>query len=276
MISVVPTPLQLSRRSGLPYHELRRMIATVTSQPIHPGESLRPEIVALTEDLIHRRQAGTPLQYLEGYAEFGPVRVAVDRRGLIPRPETEQLWELAVDLNTTTPPEVIVDMGTGTGALALALSHSYPKAQVLATDICPQALELAARNLAKNSWATDRIQLLAGDLFEALPESLRGRVDLLASNPPYVASDEWNLLPAEVRAEPRRALVAGARGTEVLERLAAGARPWLKSSGMVVVEIGETQGDIVQDAFVSHGMQAEVHCDLTGRPRFVVGRPTHS
>ncbi len=274
MAGLAPTPLQLCRRSGLPYHELSRMIATVTNQPIHPGEALGPDIVARTEALIRRRQAGTPLQYLEGYAEFGPVRVAVDQRALIPRPETEQLWELAVGLSGSTPPEVIVDLGTGTGALALALSHSYPMAQVLATDVCPRALELAAHNLAENPRAAGRIQLLTGDLFEALPKGLRGGIDLLVSNPPYVASGEWRLLPAEVRAEPRRALVAGHRGTEVLERLASEVRTWLNPSGMAVVEIGDTQGNTVRDAFLSHRMQAEVHRDLAGRPRFVAARPS--
>ena len=271
--AVSPTPLQLSRRSGLPYHELIRLISTVTTDRIHPGSSLRPEIAARTQTLIRRRQAGTPLQYLEGYADFGPVTVRVDRRALIPRPETEQLWELATRL-TPASPQVIVEIGTGSGALALALSYSFPQAQVVATDICPGALELAARNIEENPWAKSRIRLWEGDLFGALPDGLRGRVDLLVSNPPYVASGEWSQLPPEVRSEPRRALVAGERGTEILARLAAEARAWLSSSGMVVVEIGETQGDVAMAAFGAHRMTASVHHDLAGRPRFVVGRPS--
>ena len=274
MISDRPTPLQLSRRSGIPYHELRRLIAAVTAERIHPGSCLRPETAARTAALVRRRQAGTPLQYLEGHAEFGPVRVEVDRRALIPRPETEQLWELAAGSATARSPEVIVDIGTGTGVLALALSHTFPEAKVVATDICPEALRLADRNVAGNPPAADRIRLLAGDLFGALPDCLRGRVDLLVSNPPYVASGEWAGLPAEVRSEPRRALVGGPRGTEILERLAAGVRPWLKPSGAAVVEMGETQGEAVVKAFESHRMEAVVHRDLAGRPRFVVARPS--
>ena len=266
-----PTPLQLSRQAGLPYHELRRLIATVTSEPVEAGAPLSPEVASRTETLIRRLEAGEPLQYLEGYVEFGPVRVAVDGRALIPRPETEQLWELVTLLVPSSLPSLIVEIGTGSGALALALAHSYPRAEVVATDICPQALELAGENLETNRWEGGRIELRQGDLFEALPTPLRGEVDILVSNPPYVAESEWSDLPREVRAEPHVALVAGPRGTEVLERLAGGASEWLSPTGTVAVEIGETQAGEVRDSFAAGGIDARVHLDLNGRPRHVWG-----
>jgi len=265
------TPLQLSFRSGLPYFEVRRLIASLTTESIHPGLPLTPDIATQTESLIRRRQAGTPLQYLEGYVEFGPVRVRVDQRVLIPRPETEQLWELVTRLIPTSLPSLIVDIGTGSGALALALAHSYPQAQVIATEICPDALQVARENVEANRWVGGRIDLLQGDLFDAMPSRLAGRVDILVSNPPYVAEEEWPGLPADVRAEPYKALVSGPRGTEVLERLATGAADWLQPLGTVLVEIGETQACRVKDLFGAADIDARIHSDLTGRPRFVWG-----
>ena len=247
------------------------MIATVTADPVPPGVPLSPEVAARAEALIRRLEAGEPLQYLEGYVEFGPVRVAVDDRALIPRPETEQLWELITLLVPFSLPSVIVEIGTGSGALALALAHSYPRAEVVATDICPKALELAQENIEANRWEGGRIELREGDLFEALPSSLRSEVDILVSNPPYVAESEWGDLPSEVRAEPYRALVAGPRGTEILERLAVGVSEWLSPTGTVAVEIGETQAAVVQEALVDGGIDSRVHLDLNGRPRHVWG-----
>ncbi len=272
MAPVALSPLQISRRSRLPYHEVQRLIATLTSERVYPGLPLPPGIAAAAEPLIRKRQAGIPLQYLEGHIDFGPLRLATDQRALIPRPETEQLWELATKTARALPPEVIVDIGTGSGVLALALSHSFSTARVVATDISTGALELAHHNVLANRWARDRIGFREGDLFEALEPSLLGKVDLLVSNPPYVAEGEWPHLPAEVRAEPYQALVAGPRGTEVLERLAAEAPPWLSPTGIMIAEMGETQAEVVARAFRAGGMNARIHHDLTDRPRFVVGR----
>ena len=271
MASVFPTPLQLTRRNRLPYHEVRRLIATVTTDTIHPAAPLRPEVAGRTASLIRMRQAGVPLQYLEGDVEFGPVRLAVDQRALIPRPETEQLWELITRLVPVSRPSVIVDLGTGSGALALALAHSYPQARVVATDISAKALELARENVRANRWVGDRVELREGDLFEALPSSLRGEVDVVVSNPPYVAEAEWSDLPADVRAEPYAALVAGPHGTEILQRLAGEVSEWLRPTGTVAVEIGETQAAEIRQAFGDGGIDARIHHDLAGRPRFVWG-----
>jgi len=276
MVSLAPSPLQISRRSRLPYHEVRRLIETLTDDQVEADRPLPPTIAAATETLIRKRQSGVPLQYLEGYVDFGPIRVAVDERALIPRPETEQLWELVTRLVPASVPSVIADIGTGSGALALALAHTYPRSRVVATELCPEALELARENVRANRWVADRIELREGDLFDAMPGSLRGEVDIVVSNPPYVAESEWPGLPAEVRAEPYPALVAGPRGTEILERLAAEVCDWLRPSGTVAVEVGQGQAAEVLEAFMAGGVAARMHRDLAGRSRFVWGGPVGS
>jgi release factor glutamine methyltransferase len=223
--------------------------------------------------LVGRRLAGEPLQYLEGRLPFGPVELSVDRRALIPRPETEQLWELAVGLlGQAGPGTPLVDVGTGCGALALALKQAFPTAPVYATDMSPAALDLARENAAACGLG---VSFLEGDLLAPLPASLRGRVEMIVSNPPYVAASEWEALPDEIRLhEPRLALVAGPEGTEVLARLAAEAYWWLGVGGWVVCEIGEAQGEAALGLFSSY--DCEVRRDLAGRPRFLVARKGQS
>lgn len=235
----------------LPTHELRRLTAVATDE----GD---------LERLIRRRIDGEPLQYLEGTAAFGPYELMVDERVLIPRPETEQLWELAT--RAVTNPAVIVDLCTGSGALAIALSGSFPRARVVATDISRDALAVAQENASRTGCD---VELRAGDLFEAVPAELEGVVDLLVSNPPYVSEAEYRHVPPDVRREPRGALVAGPSGLEVLERIAGGLARWMRPGGSFVIEIAETQGGAARELFAAFG--ATVRRDLTGRDRFVTG-----
>jgi release factor glutamine methyltransferase len=161
-----------------------------------------------------------------------------------------------------------VDLGTGTGALALALKHRFPSAPVYAVDLSEAALELAAENADRNGL---EIVLLHGDLFAALPDRLRGRVEMIVSNPPYVSEAEYASLPEEIREhEPREALVAGPAGTEVLARIAEEAYRWLGIGGWVLCEIGETQREAALELFGA--FEREVRPDLAGRPRFLVAR----
>ncbi|NNC90870.1 MAG: peptide chain release factor N(5)-glutamine methyltransferase [Acidimicrobiia bacterium] len=253
--------------TGLPGHEARRLLQLVTgldAAAVGMLERLEPDQAVRFNALVERRLGGEPLQYIEGTVQFGPVEVAVDRRALIPRPETEVLWERAVAaLSTADENTVIVDMGTGSGALALALKNAFPVARVYATDIDPGAVELARSNVADAG-----VTVFAGDLFAALPFGMRGHVDLLISNPPYVAEDE--ALPSEVRDyEPARALFAGPRGDEVLERIAEQAFYWVKPGGWVFLEIGESQADRVMDLFAD--FQCVISEDLAGRPRILAG-----
>lgn len=253
--------------TGLPDHEARRLLQLVTgldAAGVGRLDCLDPDQELRFEELAERRLAGEPLQYLEGTVQFGPIEVAVDRRALIPRPETEVLWERAVDaLGEADETTTIVDLGTGSGALALALKHAFPEARVYATDVDLDALALARENVEKAG-----VTLLAGDLFEALPFGMRGHLDLLISNPPYVADDDP--LPGEVRDhEPARALLAGPRGDEVLARIAQQAFHWVKPGGWVFLEIGETQAERAMELFAD--FQCAIHLDLAGRPRILSG-----
>jgi len=231
--------------------------------------ALSPAEAARLEALVTRRRAGEPLQYLEDWVPFGPIEVKVDRRALIPRPETEQLWEAAVAaLGQTGPGTPLVDLGTGCGALALALKKVFPEAPVYATDLSPDALALAGENAMANGL---EVAFLQGDLFAPLPPTLRGRVELVVANPPYVSEEEWEQLPDEIRLhEPREALVAGPAGTEVLARIAEEACWWLGTGGRLLCEIGEAQGETALRLFGSY--DREVRPDLAGRPRFLVAR----
>jgi release factor glutamine methyltransferase len=232
-------------------HELRRLEAVAG-------------VNGTIEDLIKRRLDGEPLQYIEGTAQFGSLELVVDERVLIPRPETETLFEIASRI--VRLPEVIVDLCTGSGALALALKQRFPAAAVFATDISADAIEVAAENMARTD---NSIYLAIGDLFDPLPTSLIGEVDLIVANPPYVSESEFASLPDDVKREPRVALVSGQSGLEIIERIGASASQWLRPGGVVVCEIGEKQGIAAASSFP--GIPVVIRRDLNGRDRFVLG-----
>jgi release factor glutamine methyltransferase len=257
---------------GLPRHEVDRLARVVTggrSVRFDPS-SLDPAQAERLGGLLERRLSGEPLQYIEGAVDFGQIEVVTDRRALIPRPETEQLLEQAVmALGEAGPGTVIVDLCTGSGALALGLKSRFPAAQVHATDISEEALSLAAENSSRLGFD---VALHHGDLFEALPADLRERIDLLVTNPPYVAEDEWSDLPVEIRDnEPRAALVAGQSGFEVIDRIALDAPWWLGVGGWLFCEIGETQGEAAVGAFGAW-LDVDLRRDLAGRDRILVAR----
>lgn len=234
----------------IPDHEMSRL------------ESLAGSETQL-EDLIARRLAGEPLQYIEGTAAFGPLELVVDERVLIPRPETEGLYELATRLVRT--PEVIVDLCTGSGALGLALKSFFPGASVFATDISAAAIEVAAFNRHRTG---HHVFLAEGNLFDPLPTAILGTVDLIVANPPYVADVDFSGLPRDVQREPRIALVSGPTGLEVIQQIGASAATWLRPGGVVICEIGERQGVSASSSF--RDLPAVVRQDLTGRDRYVV------
>lgn len=235
---------------NLPPHELTRLEAI--ADPTQP-----------LEDLVARRLGGEPLQYIEGSAAFGPLDLIVDERVLVPRPETEGLFEIAAKM--VRNPEVIVDLCTGSGALALALKKEFPHAAVFATDVSEEAIDVAFQNRHRNRLD---IYLAQGDLFDPLPAAILGEVDLLVANPPYVAEPEFNKLPDDVKNEPRLALVSGPTGLEVIERIGASAAQWLRPGGVLVCEIGETHGVAAASSFPD--LPTVVRKDLAGRDRYVV------
>lgn len=252
-------------------HELQRLRTHVTGRDVaslalDPPTASEEREIAL---LASRRLEGEPLQYIEGSVQFGPIEIGVDRRALIPRPETERVWEEAVaSLRQAGPGTMIVDLGTGSGVLALALKHSFPEAQVYGIDVSEDALTLATENAARTGLD---VAFLRGDLFGPLPKRLMGRVDLIVSNPPYVSEADFADLPADVRDhEPRVSLVAGPSGTETLERIADEGFWWVGIGGWVICEIGDTQGEAALETFVA--FDREVRADLAGRDRILVAR----
>ena len=179
----------LAADAELPEHETVRLLEAATGRDrsglIREPDLDRSEAARFVE-LVARRRAGEPLQYLEGSVQFGPVAVAVDPRVLIPRPETEQLWELVTTRLAATPPRLIIDLGTGSGNLAIALAHSFPAAEVHAVDVSEDALAVAAANVAAGG---ARVMLHRGDLFGAVPPSNSTRRRETALEVPRLTSE---------------------------------------------------------------------------------------
>ena len=257
--------------SGIPVYEAVRLLGVVTGatrSALVGGMSIDQGQSARFRRLVDRRLSGEPLQYLEGTAPFGPLELVVDRRVLIPRPETEQLWERALELLPRRPCTV-VDLGTGSGCLALGIKFRRPDIRVIATDISSDAIEVARHNACL---LVLDVEFHHGDRLAALVPSLRGRVEMIVTNPPYVAESEWAGLPSEIRDhEPRVALVMG-DGLEMYRYLAFAAAPWLAPTGMLMSEIGDRQGQAVRRLFGEAGWRATIARDLTGRDRFLMAR----
>ena len=244
-----------------------------------------------------RRAAGEPLQYVLGTWPFRSVEVQVDRRVLIPRPETEQVVEVALaelgrvaaarrSAGNDTGSLVCVDLGTGSGVIALSLAvegevFGLPL-EVWAVDVSVDALAVARTNLeslgAHDPVAAGRVSLAAGSWFDALPGRLAGGVDLVVSNPPYVSEAEYADLEPTVRLwEPRSALVAGpgrggGGGLADIETVVSGAVGWLRRDGGLVVELAPHQADAAAAAARRAGFgHVRTARDLAGRLRMLVG-----
>jgi release factor glutamine methyltransferase len=214
-----------------------------------------------------QRCVGVPLQHLTGDQPFRRLTLVVRPGVFIPRPETEIVVDHALAAVSGVPAPVVVDVGTGTGAIGLTIKDERPDARVLAIDLSPEAVELARENAARSALDVEVVQ---GDLLEPVPANLRGSVDLVVSNPPYVEPHELAALPREVLADPVLAL---AGGIEVYERLFSQTADVLRPGGAVVVEIGESQGSRVRDAATAAGfVSVEVARDLNGRDRIVTSR----
>ncbi len=220
------------------------------------------------EVLADRRIAREPLAYIVGRREFYGLELSVSPAVLIPRQETELLVDIALELARQRSDEgiSIADVGTGSGAIAVALAVNLPAMQVYATDCSTSALAVADRNRHKHGVA-DRVCLLHGDLLTPLPQ----QVDLILSNPPYIASNLMSGLAPEVQMEPRVALDGGEDGLEVIRRLLEQAPSMLKTDGCLLTEISPEQKDAVCKMAKNRFPGAEIthHKDLLGLPRCV-------
>jgi release factor glutamine methyltransferase len=282
-------------------HEARFIVDEVSSARPDAASSgpivgpLVPEEVAVARAMAARRAAGEPLQYVFGHWPFRTLDVFVDRRVLIPRPETEQVVEVALReahclrRAATADPNgpghlVAVDVGTGSGVIALSLARELGAdvlAEVWAVDTSTDALAVAAANLdvvRRQDRSVPPVSLVRGDWLAALPPRLRGAVHLVVSNPPYVSEDEWIALDPLVRAEPRQALVSGPGsdgtvGLAGVEAVLVGSLTWLARPGAIVVELAPHQAAAAAHLAREIGYgDVRVESDLAGRDRVLVAR----
>ena len=219
---------------------------------------------ARLEALVRRRVSGEPLEQVLGWAEFCGLRIALAPGVFVPRRRTELLVEQAVAL---APPRaaVVVDLCCGSGAVAAVLGTRLDDAEVHASDVDPAAVACARRNLPRST-------VHAGDLFDALPTELLGRVDVLVANVPYVPSDAIALMPPEARDhEPRTALDGGRDGLDVARRVVAGAGDWLAPGGSLLFEVGDAQVPAATAVVAVAGLLPRVAADEETGATVVIG-----
>lgn len=226
-------------------------------------------------DMLRRYLAGEPIQYVLGRWAFRRLDLKIDRRVLIPRPETEMLVDLVKDfVEERSIPLSIVDLGTGSGAIGLALLSELPieSVHVWMTDQSPDAIYLAQANASGIGRPAVGARFAVGSWYDALDPTLKGSIDVVVSNPPYVAVDDGDLETSVVQWEPHDALFGGIDGLEALRVIIGEACEWLMPGGLLAVEMGHTQASNVSDLFVRASFgEVTVHSDVFGRDRFVTG-----
>jgi release factor glutamine methyltransferase len=244
----------LARRRMQLYLEFERPLTEAELETIRP--------------LVRRRAQREPLQYIVGETDFFGLKLKVDRRALIPRPETEQLIE-QVQAACATPPERILDLGTGSGAIALALARTFPDAAIVATDTSEDALALAREN-AELTGQSARVRFLSSHWFRGLAAG--EPFPLIVSNPPYLSSEETAETAPEVKGfEPIQALTSDDNGLADLAAIIAGAPRFLTPGGLLALETGISQHEQMLARLQAAGFaRAESRRDLTGRDRFVL------
>jgi release factor glutamine methyltransferase len=231
-------------------------------------------MVAHLDAMIARLRAGEPLQYVLGEWSFRRITLAVDRRVLIPRPETELVAEVALaKASEFGPTRVVADLGTGSGAIGLSLAHELPLdgTTVWITDADADALDVARANIAGLGRAGVNVRVARGSWFDALSDDVR--FDVIVSNPPYVATDSPDLEAIVGDWEPHAALFAGPDGLDDIRRIIAGAPDRLRAGGWLVLEIGADQGAAVAGLLAAAGFEeVAILPDLAGLDRIALGR----
>jgi len=234
----------------------------------HPEHVLDPDLLVMFQSLVLRRAAGEPLQYIAGHQGFFKLDFEVTPDVLIPRPESEAIVEVALELLPKDRPSRIADIGTGSGCLAISILHELRNARGIAIDVSPAALKIARSN-AQRHGVIDRLQLIESDLFSAVAAD--EQFNLIVSNPPYVPDDDIDSLQREVRYEPRSALAGGSDGLDVIRRLLREALPRIQTGGQMVFEFGFGQEKLLLDLLdLKRWNLMEARKDLQGIPRIMV------
>lgn len=279
-VDTAPTLDDLIRHSQLPRAEARRLLASLTGQPLtwfmaHGDDPADPDIAARFQALAERRRAGEPLAYLLGQQEFYGRPFAVSPAVLIPRADTETLVETALEQlllqrqQRRAVPLSLLELGTGSGIIAITLALEAPDTEVHAVERSPDALAVAQQNA--KALGADRIHWHTGNWWQAL--ACPRRFDLIVSNPPYIAAGDHHLQQGDLRFEPPQALAAGPDGLDDLRIIIGGAPAHLNPGGWLLLEHGYDQEAPVQALLRDAGF-ADVFTrrDLAGQPRVSGGR----
>jgi release factor glutamine methyltransferase len=239
-------------------------------------EPATERMVAQLDAMVARYRAGEPLAYVMGHWSFRTIELMVDRRVLIPRPETEMVAGRALELaRGVADQRRVVDLGTGSGAIGLSLAAELPLTgtEVWLTDYSTDAVDVARANAIGLGRAAANVRVCHGSWFDALPVDVRGEIDVVVSNPPYIADGDAEVAESVLEYEPHTALFAGDDGLDGVRTIARDARDWLRSGGWLVMEIGYQQGDAVKALLEGFGfVDVAIANDLTGRPRIAEGR----
>jgi release factor glutamine methyltransferase len=237
-------------------------------------EPATERMVGHLDAMTARLRGGEPLQYVLGEWSFRRITLAIDRRVLIPRPETELVAEVALTKAAAVgPTRLVADLGTGSGAIGLSIAHELPldSTMVWITDASTDALDVARANIAGLGPAGVNVRVAHGSWFDALPDDLV--FDVVVANPPYVADGSADLEVSVGDWEPHAALFAGPDGLDDIRRIIADAPARLRPGGWLVLEIGADQGDAVANLLSSAGfVDAEIRQDLAGLDRIALGR----
>ena len=245
------------------------------------GSGVTERAMAHLDAMLARMRTGEPLQYVLGHWAFRHLDLLVDSRVLIPRPETELVAQVAIDLVRSAAaqwpqrPILVADLGTGSGALGLSLAFELPRGlvDVWLTDVSSDALDVARANTAGLGMAGAVVQFGEGPWFEALPSSLKGSLGLVVSNPPYIAKGDPEVEDSVREWEPALALYADDGGLEHVHAIAIGASVWLRPGGWLVLEIGTGQGAAVAQLLATVGLEeVEIRPDLAGHDRIAIAR----
>lgn len=227
-------------------------------------ETISDTDLAVLTSVAQRLKNNEPPQYIVGWAEFCDLKLAVDERVLIPRPETEELVQMILAENEQDK-RAVLDIGTGTGAIALALAQKRKQWDITASDLSEKALELAQLNAKTHQLS---LNFILSDVFENIP----GQYDIIVSNPPYIAFDEtYEMDQSVIRFEPDSALFAEKQGLAIYQKIAEAAHQFLKPQGRIYLEIGYKQGQAVKDLFEKAfpAKKVCVHRDIFEKDRMI-------